>query len=389
MVLSIVALLREHEPTIVESIDLTLKRRIEGGGRLQDGEPDPNLDIYCPIEGFLDDIVALQKIKEQPPSIAFIVGVDQDIPLIREQMELTQETMGKAKLGVAQIFLEADLDLLRDARLRLSAGNNAGYEALIAGYVKTPAMLSAMITRLAKVLLLELCATGTCTYVDPLTGLGFQISYAAQVPVGNFLAPLSGGALWSAPLTAIPLTNLRDHLNAYFDNLFTLPPVIAMSSTQANQMLNAADTKVKIALMKGNLTVLSAPDATQVANLPRPSIVDCQMWIENEITAAAQSSGAAPRFLVSDAQYYPRRADSTIDRGNRKPYLPVGTYVFFTPGIVSGAFLPTATNDYEKTIAIVLDEEYKKQPREEYVGVDTRLMPLVRDPRYLAGRKVA
>jgi hypothetical protein len=389
MSLSIVSLIREHEPTIRESIDLTLTRRIAGGGRLQDGEPDPNMDRFIPLEGFMDDIVALQKIKEQPPTIAFIVAVDGDIPTIREQVELTQETIGYAKLAVAQIFLEADLDLLRQARLRLSAGNPAAYEALIKGYVKSPAEMTAMITRLTKVLLTELLCTGACTYVDPMTGNGFQISYTAQIPSGNFGVALTGVNLWSASTTATPLTNLKDHLNLYYDNLYTLPPTIAMSSTVGNAMLNADDTKLKIARMKvGALTDLAAPNATQIGQLPRPTLEECRTWLSNEITVAAQGSQSAPEFLITDAVWYPRLATGLIDRSGKKPYMNTTGYVFLTEGIVSGAYLPTATNDFANTIALATDDKYKLQPRQEYVGVDTRVMPLVRDPRYLGGRKV-
>jgi hypothetical protein len=394
MTLSIVSLLKEHEPTIQESIDLTLKGRIAGGGRLQAGEIDPNLSKFIPLAGFMDDLVALQEIKEQPPTIAFIVAVDGSIPTIREQVELTQRTLGYAKLGVAQIFLEADLDLLRQAKLRLSAGNPAAYEALIKGYVKAPAEMTAMLVRLGQVLLAELIATGACTYIDPLTGNGFQISYSTIIPVGNYPVALTGADLWSAAATAKPLENLRTHYNTYYDNLFTLPPINAMSSTVMNAMLNAADTRLKIARMEsGRLTVLDNPDATQVMQLPRPKIQQCEEWLSNEITVAAQTQSGGdsltvPKFLVTDSVWYPRKTDGTIDYANKKFFLNNTGYVFLTEGIVSGAFLPTATNEFEQTIAVAMDDKYQLQPRQEYVGVDTRIMPFVRDARYLGGRRV-
>lgn len=389
MDLSIVGLIKDTLPVVTETIDLTLQRAIQGGGTIQDGEFDPNLEKFIAMAYYESDLIALAKLKEQPPSVAFVVATDGDVPLIRDQMEVSLEAMGRAKLAVAQLFLEADKDELRRAQIQLAAGLSGVYKALIEAYVMAPAKLTAMMLRLWRVLLIELLTTGACTYVDPHTRLGFQVSYTSQIPPGNVLAPLTGSNLWSAPATCKPLENLRDHLNGYYTNLFRLPDAIVMSSAQADQMLNAQDTRIKIAWLNGAVNTASAIDAAQLANMRRPTLQDCRDWISNEITAAAQGGATVPELIVTDAVYYPRNSNGTINRSGRTSYLPASSYVFMTEGLLEGAMLPTAVNGYAPEVGVVLDSEYKKQPPQEYVGVEMGVMPIMKDPRFIGSRKVA
>lgn len=385
MSVSIVSLLDSYREPIQISIDLTLQQMSADGRRYQLGLPDPALQRFMPINRYPVAKLALQKIRERKPTIAYIVGVDGEIPVRREPLDLSIETIGSAKLARGMVFTEADFDLMREAEMYLAANNPDVYNVFVEQYMQTPAFLTQSIIILANVLLTQIYFAGACTYVDPETRLGYEISYVSDIPTAHRPAALSGGALWSAASTATPLTNLRDHLNAYYNSLYMMPPAIVMSSTAADAMLEANDTKVKLARASGRLTSEADP-ATALASMGRPTIEEVRGWLAREVTSAAQGGAQVPEIIVSDAVYYSYNADGSVADSPTR-FFPSHTYFFAEEGLLEGAFVPTATNDYGPNFAFIT-EQISLSPRRERAAIDTRFIALCPDPRKLGFRRV-
>lgn len=382
---SIVSLLDRYPELINVTIDQTLQQMSATGQRYQRGMPDPALQRFMPINRYPASKLALQKIRERKPTIAYIVGVDGEIPVRREPVELSIETIGSAKLARGMVFTESDFDLMREAEMYLSSNNPEIYNAFIDQYMQSPAYLTQSIMILASVLLMQVYHSGACTYVDPETRLGYELSYVSQVPSAHRPAALSGGALWSAASTATPLTNLKDHLNAYYGSMFMMPQTVVMSSVAANAMLEASDTKIKIARALGRLTSEADP-ASALASMGRPTLEECRTWLAREVTAAAQGTAQVPELIVSDGVYFSYQASGAV-ASSPTPFFPTNTYFFAEEGAVEGAFVPTATNNYESQFAFVT-EEMSRSPRREKASIDTRFLALCPDPRKLGWRTV-
>lgn len=383
---SVIELLDRFPEAIARTIDLTLEMPSATGGRYQLGLPDPAITRYIPVNRYPATKLAWQKIQERKPTIAFIVGTDGEYPIRREAVQMSLEMVGSAKLARARLFTEEDFDLLHEAEMYLASNNPQVYNLFVERYMQTPAYLTQAIQILAMVLAIEVLHSGVCTYVDPETRLGFELSYLNSVPATNRPADLTGGALWSAATTATPLTNLKDHLNAYYANLYAFPPAIAMSSAAAEAMLNANDTKNKIARMRGSITSEADFTAGALANIARPTIEEVRQWLANELTLTAQGATAVPEFIISDGGYYKYNSDGTVATSATR-FFPVGKYFFLGEGWIEGAYVPTATNNYAAAFAFVT-ELLSKAPKREKAAIDTRYMVLCPDARRLGWRTV-
>jgi hypothetical protein len=384
MSISIISLLNRYPEEIAKTIDLTFQLTSATGEKYRRGLPDPALKKFIPMLRYAMAKLALQKIGERRPTLASIVGVDGEIPIRREPVDLSIETVGSAKLARGRLFTEEDFDLMREAEMNLAVNNPQAYQAFVDRYMQTPAYLTQTIVSLASVLLLQLFSTGVCAYIDPETGLGFELSYLSQVPVTN--RPAAPATLWSVSATATPLSNIKDHLNSYYGNVFMMPEAIVLSSAIADAILNADDTKIKIGRLQGRVTDSATPGVGFAASLPRPSLEECRQWLTREITAAAQSSVGVPEIIVSDANYFTIAANGMINP-NGTPYFASNTYWFANSALVEGAFVPTATNDYASTMAFVT-EDVSKSPRREKATIDTKFLALCSDPRLLGWRQV-
>jgi len=379
MAQSIIAILERYPDTIAKTIDLSFEITSSTGAKYKRGLPDPALKKYIPMTRYISARLAFRKIAETKPTLAFIVGTDGEYPLKKEPVELSLELVGSIKIARARLLTEEDFDLLREAELHLRANEPEVYDVFVRQFMQMPAYLTQTVVCLCSLLLLQLFVSGQCTYVDPETKLGFELSYLSKVPATNKPLALTGTNLWTDSTNAKPLENLRDHFNAYYGNVFMLPDAVAMPSTVGNAMLMANDTKLKIARMKGT-TILDS----EVANLPRPTVEECRSWLQNEITVAAQGSYKMPDFFVTDSFYY------TVDSNGNElsvPYFSNDSYGFLVENLIEGAFVPTATNDYASTLAIIT-EPVSRAPKREKVSIDTRFLASCSDPRYLGWRKV-
>lgn len=379
---SIIALFDKYPDVVIASIDETLQQLSASGQSYRRGLPDPYMIQNISMNRYVTARLAIQKVKERKPLIANIVAIDGEIPVKKEPVALSMETLNRAKLARARLFDEMDFELMHEAEILLRGGNEDAYNAYIDGFMTTPASLIQSLQILAYKLAVEVLCTGQCTYVDPETELGYSLDYTDQIPAAH--RPAAPATLWSNA-AATPLENLADHLNSYYASMYMLPPAIVMTSTVADAMLDAPDTKEKLGRLNGRLTTESDP-AGPLGSMPRPTLEEVRGWLAREITTGAQGSAQVPQMVVSDAVYFTLNADGTV---NDTPtlFIPNDTYFFMGDDFVEGALLPTATNDFANNFAVTT-EELSKNPRRELATADTKYVVLCPDPRKLGFRTV-
>jgi hypothetical protein len=381
MAQSIIDIIERYPEAIQKTVNLSFDMTSSTGAKYKRGLIDPAMRRFMPMTRYISARLAFRKVSDVKPTLAFIVGTDGEYPLRKEAVELSLEMVGSIKIARARLLTEEDFDLLREAELHLRANEVEVYNQFVRGFLQEPAYLTQAVVSLCQVLLAQLFSQGMCTYIDPETHLGFELSYINKIPATNRPLPLTGTQLWTDPVNSKPLENLRSHFDAYYKNVNTLPEVLGMPSAAGDAMLNANDTRLKIARMKGFFFEVT-PET--IGSLPRPTVEDCRTWLSNEVTTAAQGGLTIPQFVVSDSFYYSEDAN-----GNEisVPYFSSDSYYFLNEGIMEGAYVPTATNDYASTLAIIT-EVISKAPKREKVSIDTRFLASCSDPRYLGWRKV-
>lgn len=382
---SIIELIENQMPEVTQSIDLTLSRPSSGGGVYLDGMPDPALDPYFPERSYLSEEACFMRFKAYKPTLAYIRGVDGEVPVDRETVDLSMDTIGSLLITKGQVWVEEDFRMVRKIEmLRALQGNGAAAaRELIETYTSTPARLTMAWMSTLRMLCQRVAVIGKALYTDSITDIPVEVDYTGRIPAGHIAATKTGNARWSQAATADGIADLVAHLNAVYATIRRFPDAIAMAGTEADNLRNQASTKIKVARFKGNITDGAA--IADAANLPRPTLEDIRLLIASELTSSAQSQGAAPALVVTDAIYYTRNKTGVVASA---PYLPPGYYSFhWLSNPIEAARFPTATNNFASGLAVVM-EVLSKLPRKERLAIDGGAIPIVPDPRYLAARNV-
>ena len=393
LITSFSQLYQRYPATIAKSIDLTLQLNSADGSKYMRGYPDPALVPYYPLMSYADPMLALMKMGENPPLLGSIVGMGQEIPQDRGNVQLTLEQFGSLKIGRSRALTEEDMAKLIEAEKFGLMNQAAAQQYILDAYLQSPALLTQGVINLGTRMAHEILAVGKCVYTDPVTQLsGRALDYTASVPAGNFKTALAGNARWNQPTTATPIADMAAHLNSYYANLQTFPEAIGMPSAVADAMLNAASTKQAVARLQGRISDSSTPDAGVLAGLPKPSLQEVKDALAMELTAAAQSSGRVPELIVTDAIYFYRDANGIIQNA---PFVPAGYYFFLNQGILERAFIPTVAQRMGVTGASATNTAYNVvvetksvEPPIENLIVASLFLPLCSDARYLGSCNV-
>lgn len=371
-----------YNKLVSKLIDDTFNVVTNSGKDLLPGYPDPAISAFTKITK--TDIVKMVFLRmgNNRPSFGAIVGVDGEYPLIKKFATFSEEDVKKVKLAIATEYLEADYELLHDMELYQAASRNDYYNQMLDQILLTPAKLTEAITILATKLLIDLFY-GSCQYIDRLTGLGWEMSYLADVPIENKPLALTGVSLWTASTTAKPLEDLSAHLRAYYRNARRMPDAIAMPSAIAEFILACDDTKLKIIRQRGYFGT-TTPEL--MSSMGRPTLDDVVEWLKGDIVSF--SSVALPKFIVSDAVYSPYQVDSLTNNTTflDVPFLRSDHYVFLTKNVVEGSYTPTATNDFKSPLAFYIKDD--NAPKKERSSVDTNFIGYCINPKVLGWRKV-
>lgn len=381
---SIIELVNNQPGVVQRAIDLQLSTVSSTGEVYRDGYPDPALNRFFPFVQYSDPILALLKMRSYTPTVGYVVATDGDIPQDSERLTVTQETFGNFKLAKSRLITEEDFIVARQAEQLAMSGNGQAAEAIRNMFLAVPAMLTQAIINLHTVMSLQVSCTGMCNYVDPVSGITANLSYASQVPNGNLASALTGTAVWSNWTNATGIVDIVNHMNAYYDNLKKFPPFIVMSRKTANDLRNQNSTKVIVARDTGVLTEVGAPDVSAIGQLPPPSLETISNAINKRVIAGGGQYGTV-QIIVSDAYYYQRGANTAGTL--TLPYIPANHYFFATDNYVERAIVPTASNNFAGGL-VTTTEIVSKEPPQEKITVAGRGFPLVPDPRFIGARKV-
>lgn len=382
MAYSILELINQQMPEVNAAIDLTLSRPSSGGGTYQDGMPDPALDPYFPERGYLSKEACFLRFKKYTPTLAYLRGVDGEVPMDRETLDLNLDRTGSLKITKGQVWTESDFEMIRQIQMmRGLSGGAAAAQELIDVLTSTPVKLTMSWMATLRMLCQRVSVVGKALYTDDMTSIPVELDYTSRIPSGHIATTKTGTARWSQS-AGDAIADLVAHLNAVYANVRRFPDVIAMSGTEADNMRNQSTTKIKVARFKGVIT--DGAVIADASNLPRPTLEEVRQVIASELTSSAQSQGAAPQVVVTDAIYYVRTKANAI---NSAPYLPSGYYSFhWLSNPIEAARFPVATNNFSSGLAVVTDSE--KLPRKEWIAIDGGAIPIVADPRYIAARNV-
>lgn len=381
---SIIELLNNQPGVVQRAIDLQLSTVSSTGEVYRDGYPDPALNRFFPFVQYSDPILALLKMRSYTPTVGYVVATDGDIPQDSERLTVTQETFGNFKLAKSRLITEEDFIVARQAEQLAMSGNGQAAEAIRNMFLAVPAMLTQALINLHTVMSLQVACTGICNYVDPISGITANLSYASQVPQGNLASALTGTSVWSNWTNATGIADIVGHMNAYYDNLKKFPPFIVMSRKTANDLRNQNSTKVIVARDTGVLTEVGAPDVAAVGQLPPPSLETISNAINKRVIAGGGQYGTV-QIIVSDAYYYQRGANAVGTL--TLPYIPANYYFFATDNYIERAVVPTASNNFAGGL-VVTTEVVSKEPPQEKITVAGRGFPLSPDPRFIGARKV-
>lgn len=332
-------------------------------------------------------ILAWMKIKEYRPTLAHVRGMEGEVLTERDRFDLTVEEMGSFNVSTGVVWTEADYKLIRELQqIAASAGKGTeAYRAIIDHFLTVPATLTARILRTWLMLACRVATIGKTSYTDPKSGITIEVDYTSKIPAGFLAAAKTGNARWSQLATSTPLVDLADHLNVVYgatpdSGVKTFPEAIAMSRSMADNLRNAAATKLDFARLRGL--------DTATANLPVPTLEECRTLLAQKLTSTPAAS--VPELIVTDAIYY------SIDiAGTRtsSPFIPADYYVFLWRGVVEAARVPTLTSQVlgipeTQGVAIVNKRPENDIPVHGSLLADSAGMILVTDPRFIASRNV-
>ncbi|HEY9648147.1 MAG TPA: hypothetical protein V6C88_17355 [Chroococcidiopsis sp.] len=384
---SAIEIVNRHRSEITAAINQTLSQRSATGQVYEDGFPDPALLPFFPETSYLTLEAAFMRFKHKRPVLATIRGLDGDAPAQRETFDLSEQTVGNARITSAVIWTEADqlnLKKIADMRAAGGTGNVAAAAELEDVYKATPIRLTDRWANTLRMLCQRVSVLGKCLYTDPLTDIAVEIDYTSLIPAGNLPTPLLTTARWDQLATADGINDLKTHLNNVYANIRMFPPAIGFPGPVADNLLDQAKTKERVARYKMGITDGAAVDADAIARLPRPTLEEVAAVLMRELTASAQMSAQNISLVVTDAVYYSRDKAGNV---NRAPYHPDGYYVFLWPNYIEAARFPVGTNNFAGGLAIVTDRS-TYLPWWEKLAIDGAGIPIVPDPRYIAARNV-
>lgn len=382
--MSVIQLLRDNPTTVDKTIDLTIERLSSTGDTYRDGAPDPALNMYFPLTSYQSTLLALRKFKNFAPTIASVVEEDQDIPIRRGRISLTQENIDNIKVATKYLVTEKDLKLLFELENSLLRNDQQTAQAIKDEFCGIPATLEASCTFTGMMLSLKLATTGKCTYTDAESKAKVQLSYLDSIPSGHIASTKTGTSKWSNLTNATGIQDIVDHLKVVYRTLRRYPNAIVMNLTEADNLRNQNSTKEMIAREKGIITDGQTVDASALANIIPPTLEEISMLISRLLLDSAGMSGNARiEIKVSDSIYYLSEANNDY---SEHTYVPEGYYFFAWNNYIERAILPCAGNEFAGGIAINYDTQ--NAPRREWIAAECNMLPLCADPRKIAGRKV-
>jgi hypothetical protein len=334
------------------------------------------LDRLIPATSYPSRSILINRMTYHRPTLATIIAEDAEVPPSRPQMTLNEELLGNCKIGKKYQWNERDQKQL----LELQQGNlpQTLKQAIENYFFGNIAGLVPAIYDKSMRLAMDIALTGSCTFTDPISKVKFSMSY--PVTSGHIPTALAGGDLWSAPTTCTPLTNLETHAETVYNTLGMFPSSVSMHRAQLRQV--AASNEAKIAWL-----TRTGGSGTTSQDLTGVFLSDRQVM---ELIGERVNPFGMAEVIINDAKYSEEQSNATI---SDKFYLAVGAntgyYQFGWDGYIERAFMPTIENRLASGIFVVNGQKTDDVPFRYWTTAVANFVPVVKDPRYIAARKVA
>lgn len=343
--------------------------------RLLESDDSIFADI-APIVDYVDVMLLIMKFSKSKPTIASLVSDEQELPTGRARIQISEETLTEARFGKQYVFKNHDFKAfkrLEDAIRRAESSELVeAFEGVFLGLAED---LAPSIVEKMTVLLMDVLTTGSCNFIDPLTGVRFQLAYPDTITSGpNQLlftsAPVAGTEVNNP--TANSLAQLDAHAMAYYNNFGIFPPRIYMRWSNIRDI--AAQTATRLALAQRNGYTIAANDTT---NLNAVYVSD------EQVTDLVSQRLRGAEIKLMDNMYSEENEAGVI---TDKYFLSDNFYFFAEPGMAERSFVPTPEKDFEKGIYVAA-KDIDDAPRiERLAGVGAGI-PTVFDSRKLAARR--
>ncbi|MGL5925546.1 hypothetical protein [Chroococcidiopsis sp.] len=330
----------------------------------------------APIVDYVDVMLLIMKFSKSKPTIASLVSDEQELPTGRARIQISEEALTEARFGKQYVFKNNDFKAfkrLEDAIRRAESAELVdAFEGVFLGLAEdlAPAIVEKM-----TVLLMDVLTTGSCNFVDPLTGVRFQLAYPDTIATGpNQLlftdAPVAGTQVNNP--AANSLAQLDAHAMAYYNNFGVFPSRIYLRWTNIRDI--AAQTSTRLALSQRNGYSIASTDTASLN----------AVYVEDEqVTDLISQRLRGAEVKLLDAMYSEENEAGVV---TDKYFLSDNFYFFGEPGMAERSFVPTPEKMFEKGIYVGA-KDIDDAPRiERLAGVGAGI-PTVFDSRKLAARR--
>jgi hypothetical protein len=362
---SIVAFLNLRKFEIDKIVDQTYFRLREGFEAINQ---------YMPFTEYPDVQLLVAQFQEYP-TIASIMGDNEDIPVRKPNAILNEVLLGQARFGLSYYYQSKDFEYFHKLQERLAMGGR-GAEAYERYFYKRAETLTESTLNLLTYLYIQVIQTGGVTYTDPFSNTQFSLTYPTESTL--FPTALAGGNTWDNIATAQGINDLYTLSKAWYDVL-GFYPYATMLSTQAFRQLQAQySTKLAVLSARGSIGVVAGGGTTTTETVLSNFLPSME-----EINATMQRRDIPPLVLF-DAQYQQENPNGTF---SRLRYSDPSIVNFLTKGMGERALMGYPENDFNPGVRVESFVE-STMPRREVSRAMAAGVPFISDPRFLSALKV-
>lgn len=252
---------KEHVDSIIDTTFYTLINREEDDDWVDQIYPMVEIPEWEYTQAMMDNVMP----------IAHVIGVDGELPSVRNQIDFTSFTEQYSKLGYQHIWDEAKLRTLGKALQNAERRNSqsAMAQALDMFFILPQQKLINGLVNTGRYLSLQQIFTLQVEYQDPRTRVRVSLDHRELAPQTLWPSPLTGAEDWSNYPTANGLRDLESHFDAWFAINGDYPQEVRMSRSLMRHLLNQESTIERIgqALNVSNVNLGVSNSLVQRASL--------------------------------------------------------------------------------------------------------------------------
>jgi hypothetical protein len=340
---------------------------------------EDNTSIFseiAPVVNYVDTMLLIMRMSRSKPTIASLVGDEQELPNSRSRIKISEETLSEARIGKQHVFTNNDFKAFKKLQEVLSrAGESELTSEFERVFMGIAADLAPAIIEKMTVLLMEVLTTGSCNYTDPVTKVKLTLTYDEVISSGIYQlmftsAPLTADSAETSA-TANSLGLMESHATSYYQNFGTFPTRMYLRWNLLRDIANQLSTKRAVAAVRGyGVETDTAINAIYVED---QQVIDL---------IRSRTRGATVKLL--DAQYSEESETGVV---TEKYFLDDKRYLFAEPGNAERSFVPTPEKDFAPGI-YVNAKDINDAPRVERIAGVGAGIPTIFDARKLACRRI-